>query len=174
MSCGQATISGKSKGDKLANIATEGLKNSDTSLYLGNLFTLSDAEKILGEEAVLSDSSSTNTIKLSTFNCAYTAKEKDPKSGKTGNVYVLIEKYKDVSEAKKKYSYIKKANESHEGIKVLEDLGEEAYFHSDTENFYFIMVRNGSYVFNMKVNKITSKTSLEEFMDVAKDLNYEL
>jgi len=66
-----------------------------------------------------------------------------------------------------KYHDIKTANEDHEGITTLTDLGDEAYFHTDSENFYFIMVRKGVIVFNMKVNKITSLTSRDEFNNVA-------
>ncbi len=61
-----------------------------------------------------------------------------------------------------------KANEDH-GISVM-DLGDESYFHTDSVNFYFIMVRKNRKVFNMKVNKITSFTSPEQFKLVARKI----
>lgn len=48
-------------------------------------------------------------------------------------------------------------------------MGDEAYFQG-SENFHFIMVRKGDRIFVMKVNKITSKTSLDEFMLTAKNI----
>lgn len=55
-------------------------------------FSNSDAKKILGEKAFLSDNSS--TIKKDTLECksAYTAYSKDQKTGKTGVIYFMIEK----------------------------------------------------------------------------------
>jgi len=146
-------------------------KMSQTESFInpGNLFTLSDAEKILGEQAHLTDSSSATKENTFTYQCAYFANVKDLKSEKTGCIYFLVEQYAQLSSAKEKYSFIKTANENH-GIKVLHDTGDEAYFHSDRQNFYFIMVRKGNIVFNMKVNKITGNTSLDEFNRIAKKI----
>jgi hypothetical protein len=135
----------------------------------GDLFSLPDAEKILGEPARLSDSSTATGATAAVFRCSYTSINNDPKSGKTGVVYFLLEDYNDAGAAQKKYISIKTANEDH-GIQTLEGLGNEAYFHTDNQNFYFIMVRKGKKVFNMKVNKITSNTSLPEFNVVAKKI----
>ena len=71
------------------------------------------------------------------------------------------------------YTSIKKASENH-GIKVLHDMGDEAYFHTDNQNFYFIMVRKGGNLFRMKVNKITKTTSLDAFYEIAKNISSEM
>jgi hypothetical protein len=142
------------------------LENDTSKIKSANLFTLSDAEKILGESAQLTDSSTNSNEGVLTFQLAYKAIAEDSISKKTGTVYFLINEYASPEGAKTRYSTIKKANENH-GIKVIDDLGDEAYFHSDNENFYFIMARKGSKVFNMKVNKITSNTSLEQFNIIA-------
>lgn len=134
----------------------------------GNLLILADAEMILGEPAHLSDSSTSASGEALFYHCAYTANSKDGKSGKTGVVYFLFEIYNDVAPAQKKYTTIMKANEDH-GISVME-LGDESYFHTDSVNFYFIMVRKNNKVFNMKVNKITSFTSIQQFKLVAKKI----
>lgn len=141
---------------------------------INNLLTLSHAEKILGEAAVLTDSASVEGKDASMYQCAFKARSEDPKSKKTGALYFLVEQYIEVNAAQKKYSFIKTANEKHEGVKILNDLGDEAYFHSDGENFYFVMVRKGTKVFNMKVNKITANTSSEEFNSVAKEITASL
>lgn len=135
-----------------------------------NLFTKSDAEKILGEQALLTDSSTTAKRDTLEYKCAYTANAKDQKTGKTGVVYFLFEHYTYDSSAKKTYSSIKTANENHEGVKILHDMGDEAYFHSDGKNFYFILVRKGKKMFRIKVNKTTSTTSLDGFNLIAKNI----
>ena len=172
LGCGQSTLSGDNKGEQSTTdtVIKREVNQPDSSIYLNKLFTLSDAEKILGEQASLTDSSTTIKGNILTYSCAYLANAKDSKSGKIGSIYFLFEKYDEISSAKKEYSSIKAANENHEGVKVLHDIGDEAYFHSDGQNFYFIMVRKGQNVFNMKVNKITSKTSLDEFNLIAKNI----
>jgi hypothetical protein len=134
-------------------------------------FSKADAEKILGEPAFLSDSSS--TTKKDTLECklAYTAHSKDPKKGKPVVIYFMIEQYAADSSAKNAYAAIKVANEKHEGVKIIHDMGDEAYFHSDGENFYFILVRRGNKMFRIKVNKITSHTSLDEFNRISKQIS---
>ena len=137
-------------------------------------FSKPDAEKILGEKACLNDSSS--TIKKDTLECkaAYTAYSKDSKTGKTGAIYFMIEQYDQELSAKNAYNAIKISNENHEGVKIIQDMGDEAYFHSDGQNFYFILVRKGKMMFRIKVNKITSHTSLDEFNLVSKKISEKL
>ena len=165
LGCYQSTKSGNNKDQ-------QGQKQStpQSLIHPGNLFTESDAEKILGEQAQLTDSSTTLKEDTLEYRCAYTANAKDQKTGKTGVVYFLFEQYAKVSIAKKVYSSIKTANENHEGVKVLHDMGDEAYFHSDGQNFYFILVRKGEKMLRMKVNKTTSTTSLNEFNLIAKNI----
>ena len=147
----------------------------------GNLFTLSDAEKILGESGHLSDSStktkgkemkfidSMSIIKrdASIYSCGFMANAMDKKTKKTGIVYFMFEQYPDVSSAKQVYSFYKKANVNAIGFKELNDLGEEAWFGSSP---LFIYVRKGDKIFVMKVNKMTSLTSLNEFNLITKKI----
>lgn len=155
--------------DKQSEIVSDST-SSNEKVDPQNLFTISEAEKILGEPAHLSDSSTVISEKEKIYKCSYTADSTDKKSGKTGVIYVLFEEYNQLSDAEEKYSSTKKANENHEGIKTLDELGDEAYFHSDGENFYFIMARKGKNVLIMKVNKTTGFTSLDEFNKVAKKI----
>lgn len=137
--------------------------------YLNNgatLFSLQDAEKILGEPAQLGDSATNIKNGIVIYSCSYIAKANDMETGKNGAIYFMLEEYVQIDSVKKTYSSIKTSNE-HSGIKTLNDLGDEAYFHSDNENFYFILVRKGTKMVRMKVNKITTNTSLEEFNAIA-------
>lgn len=175
LGCNQSTTSANNKYPQDQQHSTDTARESkmnqpQSSIYPGNLFTKSDAEKILGEQAHLTDSSSKMKVDTLEYKCAYTANSKELKTGKTGVVYFLFEQYASVSSAQKAYSSIKTANENHEGVKVLYDIGDEAYFHTDGQNFYFILVRKGEKMFRIKVNKITGTTSLNEFNLVAKNV----
>ena len=155
--------------------------HSQDSIHPSDLFTLSDAEKILGEQAHLIDSTSkikgenskySDSISMvkkdaSTYNSGYMANSKDKKTGKTGIVYFGFEQYPQVSSAKKVYSFYKKANENAIGFKELDDLGDEAWFGSSP---LFVYVRKGDKIFVIKVNKMTSMTSLNEFNLTAKKI----
>ena len=47
-------------------------------------------------------------------------------------------------------------------------LGDEAYYHSDGENFYFFLVRKKEKMLRLKVNKVTSHSSEAEFKAVTR------
>ena len=164
--------------DTVTNIKAVHPQNS---IDPGSLFTLPDAEKILGEEAHLIDSSTKNkgeavkyvdsisNIKkeASAYMCGYMANSVDRKTGKTGVVYFVFEQYPQISSAKKVYSFYKNANENVTGFKELDDVGDEAWFGS---NPLFVYVRKDDKIFVIKVNKMTSKTSSTEFNLVAKKI----
>lgn len=132
--------------------------------------TLSDAEKILGEKAHLTDSSSTAKKDTLEYKYTYTANATGKSGDRAGAIYFMIEKYSQVSAAANAYNSIMVLNQRHDGFKPVHDMGDEAYFHSDGQNFYFILVRKGDVMFRIKVNKITRNTSLEEFNAVAKKI----
>ncbi len=136
---------------------------ADSTFNPEALLSVSDAEKILGEPAILKESAVTIENGASVYKSSYVALKEDTRTGKTGIIYFMFESYSSTEAAKEMYSSIKRSNEDHEGIKVLKDMGDEAYYHS-SDNFYFILVRKGEKMFRMKVNKTTSKSSDDEFM----------
>ncbi|MEP7110051.1 MAG: hypothetical protein ABI760_18800 [Ferruginibacter sp.] len=162
-------------------VANTKVVHPQNSIHPGNLFTLPDAEKILGEQAHLIDSvskikgedfkyiDSMSIVKkdASTYNCGYMANSKDKKTGKTGIVYFGFEQYPQVSSAKRVYSFYKNSNKNAIGFLELQDMGDEAWFGS---NPLFVYVRKGDKIFVIKVNKMTSKTSLTEFNLIAKKI----
>ncbi len=182
LSCSQpSTVSVRDKGESHSGTVKTAKGNHPlTSIHPSSLFTLPDAEKILGEPAHLTDSSSTtrgvaskhavndsvSAVKkdASTYGCAYKANSVDKKTGKTGIVYFLFEQYPQVSSAKTVYSFYKRANENNPGFKELHGLGDEAWFGSSP---LFVYVRKGDKIFVMKVNKMTSMTSSDEFNLIA-------
>ena len=167
-----------------ASMVTDSLTNSvqsQNSIPPGNLFTLADAEKIMGESAHLIDSTSKikgeypkyidsmSMIKKDAFiySSGYMANSKDKKTGRTGVVYFLLEEYADVTSAKNVYSFYKNANENAIGFKELHDMGDEAWF---GESPLFVYVRKANKIFVIKVNKMTIMTSLNEFNLIAKKI----
>ena len=144
-----------------------------------NLFTLPDAEKILGEPSHLVDSGyrapgvgredspkdSVLPIKktASSWGCSYEAKVQDEKTGRTGKIYFVVEQYPQASSATTVYSYYRRSNETHPGFKALQGPGWEGW-HGNSPLFVYLKKENR--VLIMKVNKMTSKTSASGFDEV--------
>lgn len=169
ISCGMGSKSENSEMEKSENRSA--MKSNSEP---GKLFNHTQAERILGEKCHLEDSSTTYQNHVLSHHVTYKSDGEDPKSKKTGAIYNVIEHYDTVFAANNRYDFIKKANENHEGVETLNNLGDEAYFHSDNENFYYIMIRKGQMILVMKINKITSFTSLEEFNKVAREIEKEM
>lgn len=132
--------------------------------------TKGEAERILGQAAILSDGSSGETDRIVHHKCTFTAMAKDTKSDKTGAVYYLAELYSDAESAHKSYAAIVTSNASMPGQSTLQGVGDEAWLHSYGENFHLIMFRKGNKAVRIKINKVTSKTSLDELKNVVKDI----
>ena len=184
LGCTQSPISSderKQEESASDTIVKDEVNHLANSTHPSTLFTLSDAEKILGEPAHLTDSTSKtqgenpkfidsmSMVKrdASIYSCGYMANSMDKKSGKTGIVYFVFEQYPQISSAKKVYSFYKRANENAIGFKELHDMGDEAWSGSSP---LFVYVRKGDKIFVMKVNKMTSLTSLDEFNLIAKKI----
>ena len=165
LGCKQSATSGNKDEQASKPEANTKSQNNHTAF-----FTLADAERILGEPANLNDSSTNAEHNTGSINSAYMANAKEAGTGKTGNIYFMLENYASASAASGSYKHIKTMNDKNEGVQALQNLGDEAYFHSDGENFLFILVRKDAKMFRMKVNKITGKTSKEAFMQVANEL----
>ncbi len=83
------------------------------------------------------------------------------------NLFKISDAENQVSAAKKVYSYYKRTNENAIGFKELPDIGDEAWFASSP---LFIYVRKDNKIFVMKVNKMTGRTSLNQFNLIAKQI----
>ena len=132
------------------------------------LLTLPDAEKIMGEPASLTCNMFTKKGDTLEYKCDYTARSKDPVTGKTGKLYFMDEVYTSAAAAHDAYVVFYKSNSTHAGFEPVKGLGDEAYYHSDGKNFYFYLVRKSNRMFRMKLNKVTSHSSEEEFKKVGR------
>jgi hypothetical protein len=181
--CANVTISSDDEDRELTNdtIKKTEKNHSANTVHAGNLFTVSDAEKILGEPGHLTDSSSKmkgvvpgfidsmSALKKEAliYSCGYMANSMDMKTGKTGIIYFVCEQYPEASSAQKVYSFYQKANKNAIGFKTLDDIGDEAWFGNSP---LFVQARKDNKIFVLKVNKMTSKTSPEEFNLVARKI----
>lgn len=132
------------------------------------LLTLSDAEKIMGEASKLTCNTFLTKKDTLEYKCDYTALAKDAVTGKTGKLYFMYEAYATEGAAQRAYAYIYEGNRKHAGVEVTPGLGDEAYYHSDGTNFYFYLVRKHEKMFRLKVNKVTSHSSVNEFKEAAR------
>jgi hypothetical protein len=130
------------------------------------ILTLIDAERILGEGAHLRETLSYLDGSTKVYTSTYLSNNRDEKSGKTGALYYMIEEYENIESARLAYESIRAANENAVGVVPLSGVGSEAYFHSDGENFLFVLIRNENFMIRMKVNKVTSHTDEAAFKEV--------
>jgi len=133
------------------------------------LFTKSEADQILGSPTHLTDSVSKKEASSSSYLCGYKADMADPKTGKFGTVYFLFEDYQIIDGAIKRFSDVYISNRTHGMVKV-DNLGDEAVYHTDNQNFDLMMVRRGKHVFNIKINTRTSTSSLSELKKIVKKI----
>ena len=82
----------------------------------------------------------------------------------------MYEVYGGVAAAANAYAAIYQANSRHEGVEVVSGLGNEAYYHSDQTGFYFFLVRKNKKMIRLKLNKVTSHSSVIEFKNVTKGI----
>jgi len=130
--------------------------------------TLANAEKIMGEAATLTCNMFIQRSSTLEYRCDYTALSQDDGTGKTGKLYFMSEVYATEDAAKNAYAEIYQANRNHEGVEIVPGLGDEAYYHSDGTNFYFFLVRKDKKMFRLKLNKVTSHSSVTNFKEVAR------
>ena len=78
-----------------------------------------------------------------------------------------MEDYHSQVAAASKYASLKNADQP-AGIKILHDMGDEAYYQNDGENFYYVCARKGAKMAKIKAIKIPGLTSFEQFKRISK------
>jgi hypothetical protein len=129
-----------------------------------------EAEKILGKPAHLVMSQSETKDNIRKYRCTYSADDKEIAGGQECNLYFLYEEYGKTAAAEKSFKYLLSQNRGMPGIYILADYGDEAVIQTDTMNFQMILVRKSDKMIRMKVNRITSTTSMKELKRVAKEM----
>jgi len=136
--------------------------------------SLSDAEKILGQKAALTESSSEVKDDASKQRCTFTATTIDPETNNLGHLYYMFEKYDNELSAQNVYKSILTGNQNMPNLQRINQLGDEAMRHTDFENFDLIIVRKGNILIRLKINKLTSLTDASELQTIAKKLTESL
>lgn len=140
------------------------------SLVGRHQLTLEEAERILGETAVLKERKSDNQIDYYVSKTTFSAKEIDAQTQKQANLYYMVERFKDEEAATKTIQSFIKGNQALQGFELLAGYGDEAFFHTNKDNFCLLVIRKSNKMIRIKVNKLTSKTSFEELRKIGKDL----
>lgn len=136
--------------------------------------SFADAEKILGQPVELITNSWNFAGDKTRFDCNYRSVENDTASGRETNLFFMLEESPDESQAKQIYADIWNSNKNHAGIEILSGVGDEAYAHSDKQNFHFVMARKGKFTIRLKINKATETTSFDELKAFAKKIAGEI
>lgn len=126
------------------------------------------AEKILGQPAKLTESSSGNNNNILQHKCTYTAIAND--GNKTGNLYYMYEEYKDSTTAQTALDKIFLDNQNMQGMEKKNDIGQACLFHTDKANFAMVIFRKNNKLIRMKINKLTRFTVVEEMMKTARTI----
>ena len=150
------------------NVNEHALIQPDTVAIASKLLTLADAEKIMGEQAKLTGNTFIKKGDTLEYKCDYTALSQDAITSKIGRLYFMYEIYEGVAAAANAYADIYQANRGHEGVEVVSGLGNDAYYHSDQTGFYFFLVRKNEKMFRLKLNIITSHSSVTEFKEATR------
>jgi glutathione synthase/RimK-type ligase-like ATP-grasp enzyme len=127
---------------------------------------LDEAERILGEPAILKERKSDNQTDYYTSSSTFTAK--DSLSQKQRNLYYKIERFKNEKEATTTIQSFINSNKNLQGFELLTGYDDEAFFLTDKENFCLIVIRISNKLVRIKVNKVTSKTSFEALRAIGK------
>ncbi|MBL7719608.1 MAG: hypothetical protein JNL72_12275 [Flavipsychrobacter sp.] len=147
-----------------AHAAADG---KDGAKLVDTLFTLEDAEKILGEKTHFTSSRRSAKTFSDIYVATYTADAKDKKSGVTGELVCQVEWYKSDTGARRKFADLKRNNDKREGVEAIPGMGDEAYSYGDGETFYVILVRKGASLLRIRVEKVTAHFSSDAIEEVA-------
>lgn len=161
--------------------------NKNSELFVGNgdfsftldkipatpdqqILSLSEAEQILGEPATLTEQDAGKKDEERFSKMTFTANARDTKTGKLGALYFVHSEYNTQSDAGKLMQTFIRSNQNSAGFELLEGYGDVAFIHTDQTNFItFVAVRENKMV-RLKVNQLTSKTSLTEFKRIAREM----
>lgn len=136
----------------------------------GHKLTLQEAQQVLGESCLLKEEASSVTDGGHKYTSTYLSNSSDEKSGNVIALYYSFESYKDEAAASALFKTFKDSNRYADGFELMDNLGDECFFHSDNQNFYLIVARKGNELVRLKVNKITSRTSSTEMKKIASAL----
>lgn len=139
--------------------------NTERNVFGGHKLNIQEAERILGETCQIKESGN------ETKNGGHKYKSTHIGSSNTNHaLYFIFESYESELSADKIFDGFLVSNQSFNGFEKIENIGDEAFFHTDKENFGLVIARKGNEIIRLKVNKLNSKTSISELKKVAADI----
>ncbi|HLA60107.1 MAG TPA: hypothetical protein VK622_15135 [Puia sp.] len=133
-----------------------------------------EAEKILGRPAHLSANSAETRDHIVQYRSTYTANGMEIDKDNQSNLYYMFEEYANRSDAEKSFKSLMSQNAGMQGLSALDGFGDEAIIQTDNDHFQLLMVRKSKKIIRLKVNKVTSTTSIDELKRVTKKITEEL
>jgi hypothetical protein len=137
----------------------------------------SDAERILGQPARLTQDTSELKGDVRQCLCAYTGVSKDKASGQDVYLFFSLEQKEVKPSAEQARQVLKSTKEENEhdiSILDLNGIGDEAFLLSTEASSHFIMARKGSIVMRLQVKKAAEKSSLAELKAFAERVSKQL
>jgi hypothetical protein len=131
----------------------------------GHKLTLHEAERILGETCELKESGNESKNGGHKYKSTHVGN-----SSPNYTLYFIFESYESELSADKTFDEFRVSNQSFQGFETIENVGNEAFFHTDKENFGLIIARKSNEIIRLKVNKLNGKTSISELKKVAADI----
>lgn len=138
---------------------------TERNAFGGHKLTLQEAERILGETCELKESGNESKNGGHKYKSTHIGQ-----SSANHALYFIFESYENELSAKKTFEDFRLSNQSLRGFETIENIGNEAFFHTDKENFGLIIARKGNEIIRLKVNKLNGKTSISELKKVAADI----
>ena len=138
-------------------------------LYRAHPWNSSHAEQIIGESVHMKETGAFNANYKFGFSKTFTADTVDS-LGRLGNVYFMYQEFLELDSAISAYAAARGSASDHDSVEDIANLGDEASFYSDGENFYFIIVRKGTKELRIRLDKITSGAIKENFIRAAREI----
>jgi hypothetical protein len=129
------------------------------------LLVQSDAERILGQPARLTQDTSVLKGDVRQCLCAYTGVSKDKASGQDVYLFFSLEQKEVTPSAEQAHQVLKttKAENEHDlDILDLTGIGDEAILLSNDADSHLIMARKGGIIMRLQAKKAAEKTSLND------------
>ncbi|MCP9761334.1 hypothetical protein [Lacihabitans soyangensis] len=138
---------------------------TDKDVFGGHKLTIQEAERILGETCQLIESGNETKVGGHKYKSTHIGS-----SNANHALYFIFESYESELSANKTFDEFKMSNQTSSGFEKIEDIGDEAFFHTDKENFGLVIARKGNEIVRLKVNKLSSRTSISELKKVASEI----
>jgi hypothetical protein len=133
-----------------------------------------EAGRILGKASRLEGATAYEEGGTKVYLSAFRDDLLDPRTGKTGILYYMLEEYQSGEAARSFLKSTKKENRQKPGADIRLPGGAEIHYLRGGEVIRMALILKGRQLVRLKVNQATSRYSLDQFMRVAEELASQL